>query len=75
MIETLILKNWRTLLLVCGLIFALFVWPTPYKPSVYYKFGDSSNWHVEIFRESRITGKIEAWWWKGNRWVPWPEIK
>ena len=74
-IEGFIAKNWRTLLVGVGLVFAWLIWPTPYKPAVYFKFGDYRDWHVEIFRESRLTGKVEAWWWNGNRWVPWPEIK
>ena len=50
--ETFLAKNWRSLLLLAGLICAIFVWPTRF--SVW----QSGN---RIFRENRITGQVQTW--------------
>jgi hypothetical protein len=51
MIEVFIAKNWRTLLLIVGVLLAIFVWPTLYRPLP--KQGSI------LMRENRITGEIQ----------------
>jgi len=53
-IESLIAKNWRTLALVAVILFAWFVWPTPYKQLPLR----NGIWPQ---RENRLTKKVEVW--------------
>jgi hypothetical protein len=49
--ENLLAKNWRTLLLIVGVLLAIFVWPTLYRPLP--KQGSI------LMRENRISGEIQ----------------
>ena len=49
--ENLLAKNWRTLLVVAGILFAVFIWPTLYK--------DLPMRGVTLQRQNRITGEIQ----------------
>lgn len=51
--ENFLAKNWRTLLLIVGVLFAIFVWPTLYRPLP--KQGSI------LMRENRITGAIQKY--------------
>jgi hypothetical protein len=65
MLENFLKNNWRSLLLLATILFAWFVWPTPY---YYYKGKDNA-----LFRQNRFTGTAESYWgglgkWKRNDW-------
>ena len=49
--ETFLSKNWKTLLVLVGILFAIFVWPTLYK--------DLPMKGAYLQRQNRITGHVE----------------
>ena len=63
MIENFLKKNWRTVYLIAGILFAYLVWPTPY---VYWtdKEGD-------YMRANRLTGTREVYWYGLGEWRRW----
>ena len=62
MIESFLKKNWRTVWLVGVILWAFFVWPTPY--AVYREKDDN------LSRMNRFTGKQEDYWSLLARWIP-----
>lgn len=72
MLDLFLLKYWRTLTLLVGILAAVFVWPTLYKPTISADH-QRDNGHIEVllFRENRITGKVETYVWMKQRWEVW----
>ncbi|MFZ9681425.1 MAG: hypothetical protein ACO3CL_08410 [Bacteroidia bacterium] len=72
MIETLLQNYYRTFLLVIGILAAIFVWPTLYKTTISADHRQD-NGHIDVFlfRENRITGKVETYVWMKQRWEIW----
>lgn len=72
MIENFLKKNHRTLLLAIGVLAAIFVWPTLYKPTISADHRQD-NGHIDVllFRENRITGKVETYVWMKQCWEVW----
>ena len=66
MIENILQKNWRKLLLVGFILFAWFLWPTPYTPLVIAPKPDGWN---NFIRQSRITGKVYTYRFNDGVWV------
>lgn len=68
----LLIKNWRVLALAAGVLVVVFVWPTLYKPTIAADHRQD-NGHIDVllFRENRITGKVETYVWTKQRWEVW----
>jgi len=64
MIESILIKNWRTILLVMVMLFAWFVWPTPYRECPPDKFEEKPI----LIRENRFTGTFEWRFRNGTQW-------
>ena len=60
MIETFLKNNWRTVTLGGVVVFAWFVWPTPYE---YFDAKDGSR-----CRQNRFNQKSEVWWGSLQQW-------
>ena len=67
MIESFLKKNWRTLILVLVLLWAWFVFPTPYKFRI-VEWNNSSG--VDFYRVNRLNGTVEAWYGAQEVWAP-----
>jgi hypothetical protein len=62
MLEKFLKNNWRSAIFVGVILFAGFVWPTPY---YYYRSKDGS-----LFRQNRITRTTEGYWPALSQWRP-----
>jgi len=60
MIENILQKHWRKFLLVGTILFALFLWPTPYTEMVMR--------NAQILRVNRITGAVQIYWIEDGKW-------
>ena len=49
------------------IVFAFFIWPTPYSAPFGYVTKDSAN----VVRYNRITQGIDCYWWSDGVWRPW----
>jgi len=49
------------------LVFAFFIWPTPYSTPFGYVTKDSAN----VVRYNRITQGMDCYWWSDGVWRPW----
>ena len=62
MLEKFLKNNWRSAIFVGVILFAGFVWPTPY---YYYRSKDGF-----LFRQNRITRTTEGYWAELSQWRP-----
>jgi hypothetical protein len=62
MFEKFLKNNWRSVVLGGVILFAFFVWPTPY---MYYRQKDGDS-----CRQSRITRQEEVYWSELCQWRP-----
>jgi len=63
--ENLLAKNWRTLLVVAGILFAVFIWPTLHK--------DLPMMGRTLQRQNRITGEVQ--WFTPGVSIDWHQKK
>jgi hypothetical protein len=63
MISEFINKHFKLILIILAILFAVYVWPTPYRDMPNYNIGNS---HIP-FRMHRITGIGELWF-PGTGW-------
>jgi len=68
MIESILQKNWRKLLLVGFILFAWFLWPTPYTEMVIRNSSVSKPESANILRLNRITGAVQIYWIEDGKW-------
>jgi hypothetical protein len=61
LLSTLLRKNWKTLLFIGAVLFAWFIWPTPYKQLPLVK-------GVVPQRENRFSKQVERWDLTEKRW-------
>lgn len=66
MIEIFLKKNWRTVLLAFALLFAFFVWPTPY--SCWSEKNAENPKFSNYKRINRFTGERQAYWPSLGQW-------
>jgi hypothetical protein len=52
------------ILVPLSLLFGWFVWPTLYKPTI-VRFENNGTF---LYRENRITGQVEDYWWVDGKW-------
>lgn len=64
--ESIIKNNWRTLLLIAGILTAWLVYPTPY---VYWTVDYGSG--ADAYRMHRLTRRIDSWYSSLGGWAPW----
>jgi len=68
MIENILQKHWRIFLLVGTILFALFLWPTPYTEMVIRNSSVSKPESANILRLNRITGTVQIYWIEDGKW-------
>jgi len=67
MVEVLLKNNWRTILVVGAILFAWFIWPTPYATPFGYVTEGSAN----VVRYNRLTKGMDCYWWSDGKWRTW----
>jgi len=63
--------NKRILMYLAVVLFAIFIWPTPYSNPFGYVTRDSSN----VVRYNRITQSMDCYWWSDGVWRTWKKPK
>lgn len=63
--------NKKILLSLVAVLFAFFIWPTPYSNPFGYVTRDSAN----VVRYNRITRGMDCYWWNDGVWRAWKKPK
>jgi len=64
-------RKFLKFLLPVALLFGWFVWPTLYKPTIVTRWETEGRMITLLYRENRITGKVEDYRWSDQKWGVW----